>query len=155
MHNQQPLQKNLRMQSLTSGSARIFLAEDHAAFRRLLALRLRLVGFDVVEADSGAQVLDQLANPMLNSPPIPVHLIIADVRIPGCSGLDLLASLRLQGSQIPVILITAFGDATTHAAAARLGAFAMLDKPFEIDDLLDLAISAVGHGNGNPEVGSE
>jgi DNA-binding NtrC family response regulator len=78
----------------------------------------------------------------VDQPLAPFDLIISDVRMPGYGGLDLLASLRHANSRVPVILITAFGSASTHAAAKRLGAFATLDKPFDLDDLMTLASSA-------------
>jgi FixJ family two-component response regulator len=65
------------------------------------------------------------------------------VRMPGYDGLNVLASLRQTPSRIPLILITAFGTAAAHATAERLGAFAMLDKPFQLDDLLDLVRAAL------------
>jgi DNA-binding NtrC family response regulator len=62
-------------------------------------------------------------------------LIISDVRMPGVSGLDVLATLRREDWSTPVILMTAFGDLETRAEARRLGAKALFDKPFDVDDL--------------------
>jgi CheY-like chemotaxis protein len=56
--------------------------------------------------------------------------------MPGVFGLTILEGTRQRDGFPPIILITAFGDEETHAHAARLGAAAMFDKPFEIDDLL-------------------
>jgi DNA-binding response OmpR family regulator len=47
----------------------------------------------------------------------------------------MLASLRTAECSVPVVLITAFGDEATHAQALRLGAAALFDKPFDVDDL--------------------
>jgi DNA-binding NtrC family response regulator len=68
----------------------------------------------------------------------PLDLIITDVRMHGVTGLEILAGLRENDWSTPVILMTAFGDAELHAEAMRLGALAVLDKPFELDALRTL-----------------
>jgi FixJ family two-component response regulator len=56
--------------------------------------------------------------------------------MPGKSGLDLLAAVRLSAPSIPVVMVSGYADAATEAAAASLGA-ALLKKPFRRQDLLD------------------
>lgn len=56
--------------------------------------------------------------------------------MPGLTGLEILEDLRDFKGFRPMILITAFGDESTHRKAKKLGAAAMLDKPFEIDDAI-------------------
>jgi len=63
--------------------------------------------------------------------------------MPGYGGLNILASLQQLPIHMPVILITAFGTKAAHDRAARLGAFAMLDKPFDLDDLMVLVRAAM------------
>ena len=63
-------------------------------------------------------------------------LIVTDVRMPGISGLHALAEARRLLPSLPVIVITAFGDAMTHARAAQLGAASVFDKPFDLRSLL-------------------
>jgi DNA-binding response OmpR family regulator len=129
---------------LGARSPRVLLAEDDAAMRTLLARTLRRAALDVVEASSGDEALDWLARNLIGKPP--VDLIVSDVHMPGYDGLNLLASLRQARIPIPVILITAFGSNAAHAAAARLGAFAMVDKPFDLDDLMILVRAAMRSG---------
>jgi DNA-binding response OmpR family regulator len=129
---------------------RVILAEDHVAMCSFLARTLRRAGYEVVETHSGDEALEQLAVSLLQWPPVPFHLMVLDVRMPGYGGLDLLATLRHQGLQVPVIVITAFGDDATHAAAYRLGALAVLDKPFDPADLLAVARAALVVMKGAP-----
>jgi DNA-binding response OmpR family regulator len=110
--------------------------------RALVARSLRRGGFDVVEASSGYETVDRLANALDGDPTLGFDLVVSDVRMPGYDGLDILASLRQLPASIPVILITAFPTTATHVTAARLGAFALLEKPFELDELVALARSA-------------
>lgn len=124
--------------------ARVLLAEDDAALRRLLADKLRKDGYVVEEAESGLELLTRLGIQRGA-----FDLVISDIRMPGVSGLEVLEGLRNgyePGSwAIPVILITAFGDPETHAEAARLGAV-IFDKPFDVDDLRTCALNLVGPG---------
>jgi DNA-binding NtrC family response regulator len=70
-------------------------------------------------------------------------LIVCDYRMPGKTGLDLLAELQREGSQVPVLMISAFADADTEATAKRLGARAFLKKPFRRQELLDYTHDAL------------
>jgi DNA-binding NtrC family response regulator len=68
-----------------------------------------------------------------------IDLVISDIRMPGASGLDVLATLHSANQPVPVVLMTAFGDRQTHEQALKMGAAALIDKPFELDELLTLA----------------
>ena|ERR1700682_6455992 len=63
--------------------------------------------------------------------------LIADVRMPGMSGLELQATLGAERCQIPTIFITAHGDAKMRLQALRLGAVEFLSKPFSDEALLE------------------
>jgi len=134
-------------QSETGHPARVLLADDDDAMRALLARALRRDRIDVVEARSGSELLERLAAELERTPSLRFDLIISDVRMPGYDGLNVLASLRQLCIETPVILITAFGTTANHAAAAHLGALALLDKPFDVDDLMTLVRSAMSRAN--------
>jgi len=119
---------------------RVLLAEDDLELRSLIAMVLRRNGFQVEMATDGSEALERLASTVLGrtsgrSP----DLLITDYRMPKFDGLDVIEALRLVGVRTPIILITAFGDAATHARAEALGVTAVLDKPFDLQDLLSLA----------------
>jgi CheY-like chemotaxis protein len=121
---------------LTREPFRILLAEDDAEFRQLLATVLLGDGYEVREAADGRQLLDWLATWTDGGHIDDIcDLVISDIHMPGYSGLDVLSSLHCLDSPVPVIVITAFGDAATRRLAAALGAAAVLDKPFDLDDL--------------------
>jgi DNA-binding response OmpR family regulator len=114
---------------------RILVAEDDFEMRRFLSAALRKDGYEVAEVDSGDQLLAQLGSALTYDRPFNCDLIISDIRMPGISGLEVLSGLRTYIGSPPVVLITAFGDEKTHAEAERLGALAVFDKPFELDDI--------------------
>lgn len=126
-----------------SARGRVLLAEDDSEFRAMLASVLRHDGYEVIEAASGSELLRHFSATILwperfRTPDV----VVSDVRMPGPDGLAVLRGLRQFEWDNPVILITAFGDAATHAAAADMAA-AVLDKPFNIDDLRALLAAAL------------
>ena len=75
--------------------------------------------------------------------------LIADIRMPGMSGLELQAKLKAERCRIPVIFITAHGDAGIRIRAMRQGAVEFLSKPFDGAALLEIVHTALERwGNG-------
>jgi DNA-binding response OmpR family regulator len=103
--------------------------------RGLIADVLGKSGYDVIEAENGADALDAIGDALLDpeSQRGPT-MVITDVRMPCVNGLQLVASLR--GLDVPKIVITAYPDERTRDLAERLGADAILAKPFELAALL-------------------
>ena len=112
----------------------ILLVEDDPAMRRLLATALRRDRHRVVEVSNGDDALDWLGPGVLDGwlEQLP-DLVISDVRLPYFSGLEILEGLQVASDRIPVILITGFPDEETLARARELGAYCVLEKPFELD----------------------
>lgn len=112
----------------------VLLADDDIEMRHLLFTQLHADGHVVSTVRDGTEMLEALSE-VSDFPVMVPDVIIMDVRMPGYSGLHLLAALRFANWTTPVILITAFGDVRLHAEAARLGAAVVFDKPFDVDDL--------------------
>jgi DNA-binding response OmpR family regulator len=111
---------------------RVIVADDDPDLRQLVAFALRVRGFDVVQAADGAEALATLGL----GPTGADDIVVADVRMPELSGLELLSALRLPPSPTRVVLMTAFPDFETRARAGELGVDAFFDKPFDIDELV-------------------
>ena len=71
--------------------------------------------------------------------------LIADIRMPGMSGLELQAKLKAERCRIPIIFITAHGDAEMRIHAMREGAVEFLSKPFDDAVLLEVVYAALEH----------
>lgn len=129
----------------------VLLAEDDGEIRELLASELRRDGYRVLEAESGGQLLDFLRAarraPGRASRP---DVLVTDHRMPGCDGMDVLDELRRDDWEMPVILITGFGDADLRARARRLGVSAVFDKPFNVDDLRVAVLCLAKPREGGP-----
>ncbi len=107
----------------------VIVVDDEAPIREAVEQWLTLSGFSV-QLYSRAQ--DCLAN-------LPEHfpgVILSDVRMPGMSGLALLAQLQLQDADLPVILLTGHGDVPMAVDAMREGAYDFLEKPFTPQTLM-------------------
>ncbi|HET6844896.1 MAG TPA: response regulator [Candidatus Angelobacter sp.] len=76
--------------------------------------------------------------------------LIADIRMPGMSGLELQAKLKAERCLLPIIFITAHGDAEMKIFAMRNGAVEFLTKPFDDDVLLEIVHAALEIGSRSP-----
>ena len=124
---------------------RILLAEDDSSFRYLLAALLRRDGYQVVSVATGVDLMDLLFDSLSKDSPVPgFDLVLSDIRMPGWPGLDALSSLRYVPGMPPLILFTAFGDPETRWRAREIGALALLDKPFDLDEMRRLVAKALG-----------
>jgi two-component system, response regulator, stage 0 sporulation protein F len=115
---------------------RVFLAEDDAEMRSMIASALRRDGHFVLEARDGPGLLLELGHAYWGDVPDPTPtVVISDLKMPGRDGLTILRGLRQYAWCPAFILITGFGDEAVHREAADLGAHAVFDKPFDLDEL--------------------
>lgn len=122
-----------------TGKAQILVVDDDPALLKLLAMRLDLEGFDVIEASSGEEALVKLAQ---HRP----HLVITDVRMGGMDGLALFDTVKEKFPALQVIILTAHGSVSHAVEAVRRGVFGYLSKPFEAETLLREVARALDQG---------
>jgi nitrogen regulation protein NR(I) len=116
--------------------ANILLIEDDRSTASALQKVLQDEGYAVTVSSRGDQGLREAQSERCD-------LVITDLRLPGLNGLDLVAQLHAAKPKLPIILMTAHGTTETAIEATKLGACEYLVKPFDADELLDLAASAV------------
>lgn len=117
----------------------ILIADDDAEMRHLLEAVLVHAGRPVDSAASGTELLARL-DELSRTEQLPA-LIVTDVQMPGATGLEALERIRATMPNVPVILITAFGDADTHDRARALGALAVFNKPFPMQLLRETVLN--------------
>jgi two-component system, response regulator, stage 0 sporulation protein F len=118
---------------------RVLLAEDDGDFRDILVWAFEDDGWEVVAVSNGADLLDVLASSLLPGTAVrPFNVLVSDVRMPGWSGLTAIENLSANHSMPPVVVITGFGCDEVHQRAKRAGAIAVLDKPFDLENLRTL-----------------
>ena len=118
--------------------ARVLVVEDDDRLRELVVLRMRRMGYDVLEAGSGDEAIDVFSMTARGTS-YDVDLVVTDVRMPGTTGLELARLVRLVDGRIPILVITAFPDQAVIDEAAKLHV-ALLAKPFALDRLSEAAI---------------
>ena len=101
-----------------------------ALFRQQFRRDLRAARFIMDFAQSAAQALDLVADAQAS-----LILILSDVNMPGMSGLDFLPKARQARPDVPVIMITAYGDAETCRKAVERGAAGLFTKPIDFPNL--------------------
>jgi len=111
-----------------SAPRRILVIDDEAAIRDSLDSLLQFEGFEVETAIDGARGLEAFQRSVFD-------LVLLDVALPGMSGLDVLHALRRLG-QVPVIMISAYGNVETAVAAMQSGARNFLQKPWNNEKLV-------------------
>ena len=119
---------------------RVLVADDDEDMLRYLSLVLWRAGFDTVAVSDVTTAIDRL---VLSGGGHDVRAVVSDLRMPGLSGLDLLALLRAASHPVPVILLSAHHDEATRAEARALGAVAVVDKPIDADVLRSVVARAV------------
>ena len=120
--------------------AKILVADDERNLRRVLVALLRREGHEVVQAASGIEAIDRLAD---------VDVVITDLRMPGADGMDVLHTAAKNYPHIPVIMITAYGSVGQAVEAIKAGAFDYIEKPFEADSIRAIVEKAIGQASAN------
>ncbi len=121
-----------------SRSETVWIVDDDRSIRWVLEKALQQEGMSTQSFDSADSVLSRLARQQPD-------VIISDIRMPGASGLDLLAQLREQFPRLPVIIMTAHSDLESAVASYQGGAFEYLPKPFDVDEAVSLVKRAAQH----------
>ncbi len=112
-------------------SEKILVIDDEQSILNTLEILLRGEGFQVDVRTKGQEALDQWSE-------IDPDIVLTDIRMPGVSGMDVLAAVRDKDPEVPVILMTAQASLQSAIEAVNRGAFYYLQKPFSNDDLLAL-----------------
>jgi len=120
----------------------ISIVDDDASVREAMGRLMKAHGYLVQTFESGASLLNSEHRARTDC-------LIADVQMPGMTGLELHGRLVADGSPIPTILITAHPDEAARARAIHAGVLGYLTKPFSEDELLGFIHVAVGRNDAN------
>lgn len=117
-------------------TATVLVVDDNAEHGQALAKIFERAGYRVSTAGDGEEALKALVER-------PFDLILTDLRMPRMSGLDLLRNIRALNANVPVLIITAFGEWTSYIEAMDCGCVDYLSKPVRRDDVLLAARKAL------------
>jgi len=117
----------------------VLVVDDKEMMRDSVGSTLQRAGFAVITAENGEQAMTAAAKRRPDA-------VITDLKMPGLTGIELLERLREIDTELPVVLMTAFGTIETAVSAMKLGAFDYITKPFQGDELVITVKRACKHG---------
>ena len=112
------------------------IADDDEKVRRTAADVLAGEGLDVIMASNGEEAMERFA---ATSPDV----VIVDLKMPGVDGLEVLRRVKAKSPEVPVIVITGYGQIKTAVEAMRLGAYDFLAKPLVFEDFVATIVRAL------------
>ncbi|MDR9500700.1 MAG: sigma-54 dependent transcriptional regulator [Desulfurivibrionaceae bacterium] len=116
----------------------ILIVDDEPNYLIVLQDLLEDEGFEVFTANNGQEALHICRDTDLD-------LVLTDMQMPGMGGMELLTKIKDETPQLPVIMMTAFGEVDKAVAAMQAGSFNFLSKPFKNDELLANINKAIEH----------
>ncbi len=124
------LEVNIRL--VENLKRRILVVDDEDLVRQTIKIHVeRSLDYEVIEASDGLEALEKIKQ---DSP----SLIISDLKMPRMDGMALLEAIRSQKLDIPVLILTGFGQVEDALKAIRLGAKGFMKKPFDVKEVLTL-----------------
>jgi DNA-binding NtrC family response regulator len=120
-------------------AGRVLVVDDERLVRWSIAEVLHMHGFHVTEAADARSALTAASDPW-----VAPDAVLLDLNLPDSADLGLLAALRRIIPHVPIILMTAFGTPELCAEARRLGAFSVIGKPYDLDDVDRVVERALG-----------
>jgi two-component system response regulator PilR (NtrC family) len=121
---------------MTHTAPRILVVDDERSMREFLGIMLTREGYEVVVAENGSQAMAVLRQRAFD-------LLISDIRMPDCSGIDVLREAKAAQPDLPGILMTAFSSTQTAIEALRTGALDYISKPFDVDEMKRVVAQAL------------
>lgn len=115
---------------------RVLVVDDEAPMRRAMARVLVASGFEVDEADDGAEAVRRVEGGEYD-------VVVSDIMMPRLSGVELLRAIRQSDLELPVVLVTGAPALESATKAIELGAYQYLTKPFDFAQLVQVVTKAV------------
>ncbi|UCF06983.1 MAG: sigma-54-dependent Fis family transcriptional regulator [bacterium] len=107
---------------------RILIIDDEKAIRWSLGEAMQTMGYEFSEADKGKKGIKLFKDD-------PADLVILDLKLPDINGISVLKKLKAIDQDVPVIMMTAYGEVTTAVEALKSGAYDFLLKPFQLEKI--------------------
>lgn len=129
--------------------AKVLLVDDEDKFREALAKRLNLRGYETLDADNGDTAFKIIRNDR------DIDVVLLDRSMPGMSGEQTLKAIKEIRPEVQVVMVTGHGDLDSAKEAGKLDAFSFLQKPVELERLIEVieeARTETGHAKARFEV---
>src|SRR5512146_2900069 len=127
---------NLKENKKMSTHPRVLIVDDEASLRRQLMVGLVQHGYEVDECEEGLSALTKIK--AAETKQNPFCCVILDVRLPDIDGLKILSVIKAAYADLPVVVITGYGNEDTVNTVQSHGGSVYLDKPFEMGTLVSV-----------------
>ncbi len=117
---------------------KVWVVDDDSSIRWVLETALKREGHHVTSFDNAEGIMNLMHKEMPD-------VLLTDIRMPGKSGIELLADIQDQFPSLPVIVMTAHSDMDSAVSAYDGGAFEYLPKPFDVDEMVNQVERAYEH----------
>lgn len=117
--------------------AAILIADDEPILLEQLAEIVASLGYPIVTANDGSDLLSKV-NSNKN-----IVAVLSDIKMPKMTGLDVLKFMRENNNHTPMVFLTGYGGGDILNQALSLGAHDLLEKPFKVEDLLEVLSAAI------------
>ncbi len=134
------MEGNGAYESMPYRQGRILIVDDEESVRKPIRLTLLRSGFEVVEAEDGAQGIQKLNE---GDNPLAVDTILCDIRMPKINGVEAIAYFRQQYPSVPIVVLTGYPDVQLATSLMKQGVKDYLVKPVTRDNLLTAIKKAV------------
>src|SRR2546427_9167738 len=124
--------------TMDQAKPRVLVVDDDPHTRSLLSIALQSQAFEVIPAEDAGAALEQVRS---EAP----EIVILDLRLPGLDGMEALRKLKEIAPELPVVILTGYGDVPSAVEAMRLGAYDFLTKPVEPAKILVVVRRALKH----------
>lgn len=108
---------------------KVLIVDDEGGMRHMLSVLLEREGYHIDSAEDGQQGLEKIRSNDYD-------LVLCDIRMPNMDGLSFLEAAQRVSKDIPVIMMSAFGNVDTAIEAMKMGAYDYVSKPFKADEIL-------------------
>lgn len=115
--------------SFADEKKKVLIVDDESGMRHMLTVLLEREGYSIDTAQNGREGLEKIKASAYD-------LVLCDIRMPEMDGLSFLESTKNINRQVPVIMMSAFGNVDTAIEAMKKGAFDYVSKPFKADEIL-------------------
>ena len=122
----------------------ILVVDDEAAFRHMMSTAIRKQGLTVREADSGEGALELMRTELPDLVFLDLRLAPASAHVELLDGIETLRAIRNEFGDVPVVLVTGYGDVQSAVRAMKLGALDFLSKPVDLDEIRRILGEALG-----------
>jgi len=126
-------------------SERILIVDDDQNLRKTLADILKVKGYEIVIAASGAQAVAAAEKQIFN-------IALIDLKLPDMPGIEVMSRIKIVSPLTETIILTGHASLDTAMEATRQGAFSYILKPYDIDDLLKKIREGIERQRGNEEI---